>query len=250
MSEDKMFPMPQEQCEVFQSSYSHMIYDIPLDENIREPAYYRQVFQVFKQANEGDLIRLNITNGGGRIDSAIIFMNLMAETQADVLAVLEGDTHSAASMIALCAHQVVVKPFASMMIHHASFGAYNTVQNVVDQVTFTSKQTEEIIRKVYKYYLSEEEIEQVIRNREIWLDHTEIGKRLDVMFEAKANEPCGCGDPSCGRPPQEEEFVDDMLDLDALIDEKVKEALLTYDKKQKAAQKKAQKPVKVVEKSE
>lgn len=255
MSEDKMFPMMQEQCEVFQSSYSHMVYDIPLDEHIREPAYYRQVFQVFKQAQEGDLIRLNITNGGGRIDSAIIFMNLMAETQAEVVAVLEGDTHSAASMIALCAHNVIVKPFASMMIHHASFGAYNTVQNVVDQVTFTSKQTEELIRKVYKFYLSEEEIEQVIRNREIWLNHNEIGERLDIMFEAKAKEPCDCGSPDCAQNQrlaqiEEEEDFEEVPTLSEIIadavEQGVKKALAARDAKEK----KAQKVVKIVEKAE
>ena len=243
-SEDSPFPsMFQDSCPVFQSSYTKHVYDIILDENIREPAYYRQALQTFKQANEGDLIRITLNNGGGRIDTALMFLHGIEETQAEVLAILEGDTHSASSMIALSCHGVEVKPFASMMVHHASFGTYNTVQNVMDHVNFTSKQTEALIRKVYKYFLTEIEVEEVIRNREIWLTHEEIGERLDIMFEARAAEPCDCGSPTCGNPAQQDEFEDiEEFDLEALIQEKVNAALGEYDKKVKTAARKAAKP--------
>jgi ATP-dependent protease ClpP protease subunit len=250
-SEDSPYQtMFQESCPVFQSSYTKHVYDIILDENIREPAYYRQALQTFKQANEGDLIRITLNNGGGRIDTALMFLHGIEETQAEVLAILEGDTHSASSMIALSCHGVEVKPFASMMVHHASFGTYNTVQNVMDHVNFTSKQTEALIRKVYKYFLTEIEIEEVIRNREIWLTHEEIGDRLDIMFEAKAKEPCDCGNPLCGKPPQDEEDFGDIeeFDLEELIAQKVQEALAATQKpEKKATRTKAVKPVEKVE---
>lgn len=245
----------QESCPVFQSSYTKHIYDIILDENIREPSYYRQALQTFKQANEGDLIRITLNNGGGRIDTALMFLHGIEETQAEVLAILEGDTHSASSMIALSCHGVEVKPFASMMVHHASFGTYNTVQNVMDHVNFTSKQTEALIRKVYKHFLTEIEIEEVIRNREIWLTHEEIGERLDIMFEAKANEPCQCGDPSCGQSSEVEGELQDFEDLptlDEMISSAVASGIEQYEKKRLAAEKKGataakKKPVKVIE---
>lgn len=249
-SEDSPFPsMFQDSCPVFQSSYTKHVYDIILDENIREPAYYRQALQTFKQANEGDLIRITLNNGGGRIDTALMFLHGIEETQAEVLAILEGDTHSASSMIALSCHGVEVKPFASMMVHHASFGTYNTVQNVMDHVNFTSKQTEALIRKVYKYFLTEIEVEEVIRNREIWLTHEEIGERLDIMFEAKANEPCDCGDEQCPKNLRlaqgEEDFEDiEEFDLEALISEKVAEGIALHEKNKLAAENKASRPKK------
>lgn len=206
--EDKLFPMMREQCEVMQTSFTEVFnsYDIYIDENIREPSYYRQAFHTIKNAREGDRINLILNNGGGRIDTAICFRNLIAETQAEVLAVLEGDTHSAASMIALSAHGVHVKPYASMMIHHASFGTYNTVQNVMDHVNFTSGQTERLIREVYEHFLTPEELDEVVRNREIWLTDKEIGERLDRMYEARAleAEEEGCDDENCQEcSPQE-----------------------------------------------
>lgn len=242
MSEDNTYQsMFQESCPVFESSYTKHVYDIILDENIREPAYYRQALQTFKQAGEGDLIRITLNNGGGRIDTALMFLHGIEETQAEVLAILEGDTHSASSMIALSCHGVEVKPFASMMVHHASFGTYNTVQNVMDHVNFTSKQTEALIRKVYKFFLTEIEIEEVIRNREIWLAHEEIGERLDIMFEAKAKQPCDCGNENCevnqrlALEEQEEDFPEFSLEeiIEKAVEAGVKKALAARDAKEK-----------------
>ena len=216
--ENSIFPMLKEQCEVIQSSFTETfnMYDIVLDENIREPAYYRQAFHVLRSAKEGDRINIILNNSGGRIDSAICFRNLIRETQAEVFAVLEGETHSAASMIALSCHGVHVKPYASMMIHHASFGSGGTVQNVMDHVNFTSKQTERLIRDVYQHFLSEDELDEVVRNREIWLTDEEIGERLDRMYEARREEEtqgCSCGE--CGVDNEE------PFDLMSVIEEKV-----------------------------
>lgn len=231
--DDMMFPMLQEQCPVMHSTLSTNVFDIILDDNIREPAYYRDAFQVFRQAQRGDRINLILNNSGGRLDSAVCFVNLMKETDAEVVAVLEGETHSAASIIALNAHGVEVKPYASMMIHHASFGSGGTVQNVMDHVNFTSKQTERLIRETYQSFLSESELDEVIRNREIWLTDEEIGERLDKMFEARNAR--GCQDPNCTECSAGEYFEEEPFDLDKLISDKVKEAMVEYDKKAKKA---------------
>ena len=243
MNEDVMFPMLQDQCPVMHSTLSTNVFDIILDDNIREPAYYRDAFQVFRQAQRGDRINLILNNSGGRLDSAVCFVNLMNETDAEVVAILEGETHSAASIIALNAHGVEVKPYASMMIHHASFGSGGTVQNVMDHVNFTSKQTERLIRQTYQFFLSESELDEVIRNREIWLTDEEIGERLDVMFEAKAKEPCDCGNEACeinqrlAALEQEEDF-DDMPSIDEIVEQAVTKALIAYDKQKDEAAKK------------
>lgn len=220
MNEDVIFPMIQDQCPVMHSTITTNVFDIILDDNIREPSYYRDAFQVFRQAQQGDRINLILNNSGGRLDSAICFVNLIKETDAEVLAILEGETHSAASIIALNAHGVHVKPYASMMIHHASFGSGGTVQNVMDHVNFTSKQTERLIRETYQFFLSESELDEVIRNREIWLTDEEIGERLDKMFEQR--QALGCGDPSCLECGNEleEHFEEEEFSLEELIQEK------------------------------
>ena len=70
MSEENIFPPLKEQCEVIQSSFTetYNMYDIILDENIREPSYYRQAFHVLRTAKEGDRVNIILNNSGGRID--------------------------------------------------------------------------------------------------------------------------------------------------------------------------------------
>lgn len=185
------------QCPVSEFTMTSKVYEVLLDEGIREPGYYRDALQVIRNANPGDTVKLLICNGGGRLDTAIMFRNSIAESQADVLAVIEGECHSAASMIALSSDGVQVKPYASMLVHNASYGTYNTAQNVYDHVSFTQSQTEKLVREIYQDFLTPEELEQVIRNREIWLTDEQIGDRLKRMFEARAlrdAEECGCDD--------------------------------------------------------
>lgn len=236
--EDMIFPMIQDQCPVMHSTITTNVFDVILDDNIREPAYYRDAFQVFRQAQRGDRINLILNNSGGRLDSAVCFVNLMKETDAEVVAILEGETHSAASIIALNAHGIEVKPYASMMIHHASFGSGGTVQNVMDHVNFTSKQTERLIRETYQFFLTESELDEVIRNREIWLTDEEIGERLDIMFEARKEQGCGVEGCNCSELTEELE-EGGGFDLDLIIEEKVQKALEAHDKKQKALAAKA-----------
>lgn len=238
--DDIVFPMMQDQCPVMHSTITTNVFDIILDDNIREPAYYRDAFQVFRQAQRGDRINLILNNSGGRLDSAVCFINLMKETDAEVVAILEGETHSAASIIALNAHGIEVKPYASMMIHHASFGSGGTVQNVMDHVNFTSKQTERLIRETYQFFLTESELDEVIRNREIWLTDEEISERLERMFEARGSQPCDCGDENCPQnqrlAAEAQDFEDiEEFDLEELITQKVQEALAAAQKPEKKA---------------
>lgn len=197
------------QCPVFDRTGDDSpfkVYDILLDEGVREAAYYREAFHTLRTASKGDIINLLINNGGGYMNTAICFRNLIAETEATVIGILEGDTHSAASMIALSCDCVVVRPYASMMIHHCSFGSMGTVQNVMDHVYFTSKLTERLVRDIYKDFLSEPEIEDVIKNKEIWLTDEEIIARLQVMYANRESEE------GTGEEDAEPRSVADILD--------------------------------------
>lgn len=187
MQEELYQDLIQPQCEVVQTTVSS-VYDIILDEDIREPAYYRQAIQTIKQARPQDQVNIVLNNGGGRIDSAIMFRNAIQACECPVFAILEGDTHSATSMIALSCDDIEVKPFSSAMIHNASYGTAGVSQNVVDHVTFTSKQTERLVREVYKHFLSDEEIDQVINNREIWLTDDQIIERWERVLKARQLE--------------------------------------------------------------
>ena len=237
MSNDNLIPMFKDQCEVSQSSTTYNAFDIYLDEDIKDPTYYRQAFQVLRTAQQGDLVRIYISSNGGNMNSAAMFKNCIENCQADVIAVIEAEAYSAASLIALSCSGIEVKPYATMMCHSAAFGSGGIVQNVRDHVEFVGRNAEALMEEIYQDFLTPEEFIDLKRGREIWLDHIQIGERLDNMFEARNAKGCGVeGCTECG-PQEDIEDIEDF-DLDALIAEKVAEGIAQHEKKKDEAAKK------------
>lgn len=187
--DDYDFPqIGQPRLKVQKKTSHHNFYTITFDEPIREPSYYRDVLETIKEANEGDVIELTINSPGGHLDSAGAIIQAIETSQADIFATIEGQAHSAASMIALACHGVRVGKFANMMVHQASFGVGGPSSSVYAQVDFNRKYLTKVIRDAYKHFLTENEIEQVLAGSEIWLDAEELGVRLASMFDSKSEE--------------------------------------------------------------
>lgn len=188
---EELFPMfPEQQCQVLQETYTHVqtIYDILLDEEVREPKYYRDAFHVLRTAQEQDLVRININSPGGMLSSAIAFRNSIKECACPVIAIIEGECHSAASMVSLSCDDIEVKDFTSSLVHQASFGSMGTTSNIQAHVDFTAKQTQKFVREVYEHYLTEAEIDEVLKGREIWLDDEEMRERWAHVQEMRKLE--------------------------------------------------------------
>lgn len=217
--EMKLMPMFNNECEISQSTITCSAYDIYLDEEIKDPTYYRKAFHVLRSAQPGDLVRIYISTYGGNLTSAIMFKNCIEGCQADVVAIIEGEAYSAGSLIALSCPNIEVKPYATMMCHSAAFSSGGHVGSIRDHVDFVGRHAEGIMEDVYKDFLYENELEDLRRGRDIWLNAEEIAERLDRMFEARQED--GCGNPECEGCSGE----DEGFDLDKLIEDKVQEAI-------------------------
>ena len=194
--EDNILPFNfNQQAPVLCTTYNSNIYDIYLDEPIREPSYYRNAFQTLRNVSEGDVVRIFINTPGGNASTAIQFINLIRECSAEVIGVLEGEGYSAGGLILLNCPNIKIAPFSTLMAHTAFYGTVGTAKNVKDQVDFNDAEVERLIRSTYKYFLTEDEIEEVLNNKEIWLNDEQIGERLQRMFEMQAEEEeCSCGE--------------------------------------------------------
>lgn len=168
-------------------------FEIYLDKPISEPNNYRKAFEVFKKAQEGDLIKIHIDTPGGNVDTAIKFINAIQETEASVLGSLEQKAYSAGSLILLSCPMVQVKPWASFMAHSASSGFWGTFSGMKEQLVFFEKEVNRLMEKTYEGFLTPNEIDDVVKGRrEIWLPDKEIVKRLNSRAEflqAKAQAP-------------------------------------------------------------
>ncbi len=167
----------------FESTKTNRCIKVFLDENIREAKYYRTVLQGIESLGEGDVVLLNINSYGGQLDGAIAIINAIENTEADVHATIEGVAASAASLIALASPSIGVSPYATMMVHSATFGAFGKQSDVISHASFVDKQVRTLMHSVYKDFLTEKELEEVIMGKELWFDSEEIIRRLELRAE-------------------------------------------------------------------
>jgi ATP-dependent protease ClpP protease subunit len=167
----------------FESTKVNRCIKVHLDENIREAKYYRTVLQGIESLGEGDVVLLSINSYGGQLDGAIAIINAIENTDADVHASIEGVAASAASLIALASPSISVSPYATMMVHAATFGAFGKQSDVISHASFVDKQVRTLMGSVYKDFLTEKELEEVIMGKELWFDAEEIVRRLELRAE-------------------------------------------------------------------
>lgn len=185
MNEDFNLEMfqPNEQLTYSVSSITNNKYEFNIDEEIKEPSYYRNLIEVLNNATEQDLVVLNINSGGGMLDSAISIIDALRNTRASTLAWISGSAYSAAGLIALSCQNVEVGEFATLMAHNSQYGLGGYTTDIKDRAVFEHKMTSKIMQSVYRHFLTSDEIESVLMNKTIWMDADEIIERLAVMQE-------------------------------------------------------------------
>jgi ATP-dependent protease ClpP protease subunit len=149
-----------------------------LDGEIREPDNYRELLAILFNATAADTIRIYINSGGGDGDSAFAIIEAIKNTQANVTAVLVGSCHSAASMISMYCHAVVVLDSATSMVHTATFGSFGNTSNVQACTDFTVRRFEKLLNQTYAGFLSDDELSKVKSGVELWFDADEIRTRM------------------------------------------------------------------------
>lgn len=153
-------------------------YTIFLDEIFEESAYERDVISILNNATTGDKVTFMINSDGGCLSSALPICIAIRESKAEVTGMLLSEAHSAASMVFLATDNQIVSNHCSMLVHSASYGAVGKQQDILDHVTHTQERLNKIFNDFYYGFLSEEEIEQVLSGKELYLDCDSIAERL------------------------------------------------------------------------
>ena len=182
---------------------------VVLNSSIQEPDYYTALINRIDDLGEGDSLTLQLDSIGGDVDGCIALVDAIENTPADVTAVLSGRVYSAASIIALRCPQIQVGPYARMMIHSWSgvggFGKYN---EVVADYEFNQKFLKSFFCDTYKHFLTDQEIQQVLDGKDLYVGAEGILERLErknKLLLAEQNSQEASEDPNNGYivPPLE-----------------------------------------------
>jgi ATP-dependent protease ClpP protease subunit len=151
-----------------------------LSGSIEEPSEYVSWFEIMRNAGESDVIQIHINSYGGDLFTAIQFLRAIADTQAHVICSVEGACMSAATMIFLCADTFEVSEHSIFMFHNYSGGTFGKGGEMIDQLVHERKWSEHLLKRIYAEFLTDDEVESLLANKDIWMDGEAVLKRLSA----------------------------------------------------------------------
>lgn len=135
------------------------------------------------KGNETIIIHLNTP--GGRLDIAMQIINAIKGSDAEVITLADGEVASAGSLILFSSTQIAIQPYSYIMLHDGSEGTRGKLNENLKQAQFSHKLITKLYKDIYIPFFSEEEIEQVLEGKDLWLMSEEVNERLKKI----ANPP-------------------------------------------------------------
>lgn len=153
-------------------------YHIYIQEDVGELEEYVKLFHILRTAKNTDKISISINSFGGYLHTAMQIYNAIKKSKAEITTILEHMAYSAGSMIFMAGHIKKVMPHSGMMIHNY-YGEIEGKGNEMQlEIEFEKKSYERLFKSIYKYFLAEEEIQQMLDGKDFWLTDKEIKRRL------------------------------------------------------------------------
>ena len=150
--------------------------------------HYSQIFDLLLEAGEEDVVQFYIESCGGDMAGLNTLLEGIKLTDAHVVAVIVGHAHSAASLLALNCHDIVVCDGAEMLCHSVRLGSAGKIVDCTDYLTHSRKVSNKLMTETYEGFLTGEEIEAVLNGKELWLDADQIRERLNQRTEYITSE--------------------------------------------------------------
>ena len=161
---------------------------VPIDEPVQEPRYYRDVVNMLQKASEHDTVEFLINTPGGDISGLNALLFGLEVTEASTLATLVGECHSAGSLLALSCDAIQVADNATMLCHAASFGSSGKSPDVHSRVLHIADATAKLMRKAYAGFLTESEVTSLLEGKDYWFDAEQIKERLQIRAKLLEEE--------------------------------------------------------------
>ena len=163
------------------------VHEFYLVGEIKKADEYIEWFDIIRNAGKNDVINIHINSYGGDLFTAIQLIRVLGECEGTVVTSVEGACMSAATMIFLCADGFEVSNHSMFMFHNYSGGTIGKGGEMYDNIVHERKWSENLLREIYSDFLTEDEIQSILNNKDIWMEGDEVIKRLEERKE-KVNE--------------------------------------------------------------
>lgn len=150
-----------------------------LTDAISEPADYNELCYRLNAATSDDTFYLHINTYGGMIDSAFMICDAIKHSKARVVAHLSGTVASAGTIITMACNDIIVSDHLSFMVHNYSSGLAGKGHEMKAQQKFMDSSLNDAFKEFYIGFLSEEEMEDIIDGKDLWIGSSDVKVRWD-----------------------------------------------------------------------
>lgn len=155
------------------------LYEYYLVGEIVEPENYIDLVDALRSANPHDDFIIRFASGGGLLSTATMIINAITESQANVHGYIESNAGSAASLIFLACDSWSVSDDAELFVHTSSSGSFGKESETYEASVFYRKKIHKMMRSRYAGFLTETEIDQVLKGADLYFDADSITERLN-----------------------------------------------------------------------
>ena len=163
-------------------------WDIFIYDEVKHPTEFMEMIHVLNTAKEGDSVTMHLNTPGGYLDSAIAIVGALNTTMASTHVKISGTVASAGTMIALACDTMELAVGSTFMIHYFSCGYFGKGNELITQAVYGDTNTTELYHEYYKYFLSTEEIDDVIRGSDIYLTAVQTAERFTELSIKRAEQ--------------------------------------------------------------
>ena len=174
---------------------------------IENASNYAEWFEIIRSAGPDDVICMNINSMGGSYHTALQFRRVMMESMATISCSIEGECHSAASIIYLSGDQFSVSEGSSMLIHDYSSIVGGKGSEMIRQIQHEKISIDTFLKDVYDKFLTDQEIQNVVSGQDMWLDDDLIIERTQNMVEERDKMNVSPEENLEGEPEPEQEVL-------------------------------------------
>lgn len=181
-------------------------YEYPIKGEITDPIDYEELVNMLRSACENDIVRLSINTEGGNLHTVQELVEEIYQSHALVACSVYGECCSGGTMLALaCASMddYDITDNSSWLFHNASWGTGGKAQDVEDSVDHSRILFRRVMKQHYSDFLTEDEIEEVIRGKQLWMFGDEVKERLatrDAIRQARVKEAALVAEAQASKP--------------------------------------------------
>lgn len=150
---------------------------------INSPAQFSQIVTVLNNMRPDDELVINLCSLGGSLSAISSLLHAINKTEGNVHICATGSNASASTLVLLSGHSFELSEDFEALIHNGSFGIGGNFNEMRVQANFALGHMEKILRNHYQGFLSDFEIEEMLKGVDIVMGPEEWYNRATSRIE-------------------------------------------------------------------